>query len=183
MNIHDDHTLSIKFYLYLYGKVKRKEYHVYARIIYHREKADISMQMTAKEKEWDFENKMFLPTKASNRYKNNKLLTAADEFLRIFTHQKKKNDFFYVKSIRKEFRGEVTANSSMKFLDYYDSYVDDCKNRPAQSGEGVIGHYKKTRRHLYNYMVSRDTLNISLQDLTRTFISALDHHLLSPTIV
>src|SRR5205809_127008 len=128
------------------------------------------MKMIAQVKEWDFENQMFLPSTANNRYNNNKLLSARDEFLKIFNAQKKKNTFFSVKTIRKEFRGEVTANSSMKFLDYYDAYVDECKSRPAEYGEGVIGHYKKTRRHLYNYMVSKGMLSISLKDLTRNFI-------------
>ena len=182
MAVADEHTLSIKFYLYLIERIKKESYPVYARVIYRREKADISMRMTARVNEWDFENQMFLPAKASNRYNNNKLLSAKDELLKIFNRLKDTQNYFTVKTIRKEFRGEPDQNSSMRFLEYYDNYVNDCRKRPNEYGSGVIGHYMKTRRHLLNYMTVKGITGISLKELTRNFISGYEQYLLSTNI-
>lgn len=177
-----EQTLSTKIYLYGIEKGKKEKYPVYARIIFRREKADISMKMTARADEWDFENQMFFPAKASNRYKNNKLLSCKDQLQKIFNDLKQENIFFSVKSVRKKFRGEVEDSSSMKFLDFYDSYVNDCKNRPQEFKEGVILHYSKTKRHLINYMRSKGILNISLKEISRIFIVNFEQHLLSTPI-
>jgi integrase/recombinase XerD len=178
----DEHTLSIKIYLYGIESIPKDSYPVYARIIYRREKADISMKMIARVTEWDFENQMFFAAKASNRYNNNKLLSSKDELLKIFNRLKDTQNYFSVKTIRKEFRGEPDQNSSMKFLDYYDSYVNDCRKRPNEYGAGVIGHYMKTRRHLLNYMTAKGIASISLKELTRKFIADFEQYLLSTNI-
>ena len=182
MSILNEQTLSIKFYLYLVEKTKKERYGVYARIIYKRGKADISMKMTAKVSDWDFENQLFFTSKAVNRYNNNKLLSAKDEFVKIFDRLKDKGTYFSVQTIRKEFRGEQNLSASMKFIDYYDSYVNDCRKRPNEYGAGVIGHYQKTRRHLINYMHEKEVSEILLKELSRNFIVGFEQYLLSVNI-
>lgn len=176
-----EQNLTVKFYLYGLDKMK-KNYQIYARLIYKREKADISMKMTAPLIEWDSENQMLLSTKANNRYKNNKILSAKDEILKIFDKLKDEKSSFSVKTVRQMFRGEVIENSSMKLLDCFDIHVNDCKSRPAEYGEGVIEHYRKTRRHLVSFMTTKHILNISLKQLTRIFIVNFEQYLLSTKI-
>ncbi|TAH43649.1 MAG: site-specific integrase [Bacteroidetes bacterium] len=182
MKATDESKLSVKVYLLQSKKKGRIKYSVYARIIFQRQKSDISLHITASSKEWDKENEMFLPVKPINRYHNNKILTEKDKLLKIFDELKNGSTHFSVKTIRQKYRGEITEFSSMLFLDYYDSYVNDCKMRPSEYGEGVLEHYAKTRRHLVNYMKSQKLENIKLINLTRNFIVGFEHHLLSTNI-
>ncbi len=182
MSILNEKALSIKLYLYQVEKIKKETYPVYARIIYRRQKADISMQMIAKVSEWDFENQLFFPAKAHNRYNNNKLLSAKDELQKIFNRLRESQSHFTVQSIRREFRGEQTLSASTKFLDYYDSYVNNCRKRPNEYGAAVVGHYMKTRRHLVNYMTEKKIIGIKLYELSKNFIAGFEQYLLSTLI-
>lgn len=175
-------NLTIKFYLYDVEKEKKKNYQIYARIIYQREKADISMWMTAATEDWDRQNQMLFPSSPNNRFKNNTLLSAKDEILKIFNRLKDDNMAFTVKTVRQIFRGQVVGNPTMKLLDCFDLHVNDCKSRPAEYGEGVIEHYRKTRRHLVNFMTVKHILNIRIKQLSRNFIVSFEQYLLSTKI-
>lgn len=181
MSFHEQ-NLTVKFYLYGCEKENKDRYQLYARLIYKREKADISMKMTASVQDWDVENQMLFPITPNNRFKNNTLLSFKDEILKIFDRLKDESALFSIKTVRQIYRGDVIENSAMKLLDCFDIHVSDCKSRPAEYGEGVIEHYRKTRRHLVNFMTAKHIANISLKQLSRNFIVNFEQYLLSTKI-
>jgi integrase/recombinase XerD len=183
MSIVDSRSITIKFFLYKFGTATAVSYPVYARIIYRRKKSDISMHLNARPEDWDKDNQMYFPSSPGNRFKNNQLLSAKDNIMDIVSQLKRDKVEFSVQTIRKMFRGIRSEHSQMLFIDFYDSYILDLRQRPAEYGEAVIGHYLKTKRHLLNYMTAQKIVDISLKDLRRNFIVGFTQHLLSTKIV
>ena len=177
------HPLTIKLYMYGYPQEQRETYPVYARIIYKRDKSDISVRVNVKPDDWNTELEMLRPNTKFNRYTNTKLDEVRGRLQDIFDNLAFEEQEPSVKMIRSIFRGENTIQKSMKLIDYYDQYVAECKERPAEYGEGVLEHYAKTRRHMLNYMASKGIVNITLKQLSRDFIMGFEHHLLSTNIV
>src|SRR6185437_5641130 len=80
--------LSIKFILNTYPKVL-PVYMVYVQLILKREKATISVKMTATLDEWDLENGFYKANKQFNLVRNNKLREIKENLLNIYFQNKK----------------------------------------------------------------------------------------------
>jgi integrase/recombinase XerD len=175
-------NLSIKVYLRGYGEEVRESYPVYMRILYMRKKADVSLKLQAKPEDWDFEEQMYKSVTQYNKYNNNTISKIQAEVEGIYKGLKYSGEAVTLDKIRQVMKGEVSSSSKMKFLEYYDLFVNECKARPNENGPGVISHYAKTRRHLYNYMLKKKMLEITLVELNRNFIVGFEQHLLSTPI-
>lgn len=172
-------ALSINFYLYGYGKEDRKTYPVYARLILHRKSSDISLKMSCKPDDWDFESGQYMQRKEYCIYANNKLMEERNKLLKAYFDLKKHCAKPSLKSVMQLFRGKIAERADMTLLSYYDLYVNEIRELPQQYGEGVIEHYIKTRRHLQNYLISKGWEHLTLIELSRNFIVGFEHYLLS----
>jgi len=182
MQVVNEIPLTIRFHLYGYGKEVRDMYPIYARLIFRRSKSELSMKMNATPEDWDFESEMFKQTGPQSRYNNGRLLKNRERVGEIYNELKRETANPSLKDILRVYRKELMERPGMLLLEYFDIYVEGCKKRPRDYGEGVLEHYRKTRRHLQNYMALKGILNISLNHLSRKFIAGFEQYLLSTPI-
>ena len=177
--------LSIKFFLSGYPKEVKDSYPIYAQIILNRKKTVISLKISATPSDWDFDNELFFSaqTKKSakqfNLVRNNKLQEIRKSFIQSYYELKGLGIIPTVKAIKEAHKGQTVESPKMKFLEYYQIYVEEIKQRPNEYKSGVLEHYNKTLTHLVNFLNKMQLQDISLNQLTRKFIERFENYLLS----
>jgi integrase/recombinase XerD len=185
MSLFNETKLSVRFYLYEYGKVKKHSYPIYCRVIYKRMKTDLSARMSARPNEWDFENGIFLSSKAINRYNNNKLLEAKDHIIKTMNELKDVQPDFTMSNFRRRLKGEPSdqmLRNTTRLIDFFDQHINECKSRPQEYGDGVLATYSKARTHLMRFLESKRLQKITLKELSRNFLIGFENYLLTTNI-
>jgi len=184
MNFFEQRKFTIKIYLYGYPKEKNKEkeYPVYARLTYLDEKTEISLRLKAKPSNWNIDHEMFNPLLKFNIYNNRKLEDAKTRFDEIFNELKKNGKEPSVKEIRKIFRGKVRQNSSIELLQFYDTHIEEKRQRTSEYVDGTISHYISARNLLRDYLVAKHNINFKITALSIKFIVGFEQYLMSTPI-
>src|SRR6185437_4079273 len=171
--------VSVKFILHGFGKTEKPAYMLYARIIFKRETTLVSLKMSVKKEEWDFENEQFYSIKNFNIIRNNKLIEVRDKIAACYLDLKRSGNHISSKTISKSFKGEITPSGNLPFKDYFRTYIDELKQLPSEYGEGVIGHYEKTLIHLIRFLNLMGWERIKLNELSCKFIERFEHYMLT----
>jgi integrase/recombinase XerD len=170
--------LSIKFILNTYPKVL-PVYMVYAQLILKREKATISVKMTATLDEWDLENGFYKANKQFNLVRNNKLREIKENLLNIYFQNKKSGLPVSVQQIKKNYKGDDVMTNDILFVDYFKDHIEELKQRKSEYQEGTIAHYVKTQTHLHRFLKLNGWMNIKLNELSRKLLERFEHYLLT----
>jgi hypothetical protein len=64
-------------------------------------------------------------------------------------------------------------------MSYYKQYIEEIKNKPNEYGEGVIGHYNKTKTHLERFLKLNGLERIKMSELSRKFLERFEYYLLT----
>lgn len=171
--------LSIKFMVEKKRGKNTDDYLLYARILLNRDKALVSLKMTVKEEDWDSENGQFFPTKNINVVRNNKLREVTDMLVQIYFTFKRTGVPVSAKSIKNAYDGNKTTHSEMEFIIFYKLYIEEIKQLPNEYGEGVIGHYNKTKTHLERFLKLHGWEKIKMCELSGKFLERFENYLLT----
>ena len=171
--------LSIRF-IAEKKRSKNNEYLIYARVLLNREKVLIGLKINnVKKEDWDFENGLFYPSKNVNAVRNNKLREITDELISIYESLKRAGAAVSVKAIKKVYTGIKQHDSDLEFMSYYKQYIEEIKNKPNEYGEGVIGHYNKTKTHLERFLKLNGLERIKMSELSGKFLERFEYYLLT----
>ena len=171
--------LSFKFTLEKSKDKNKDVYWVYARIIYKRERALISLKMEAQKDDWDFVNHQFIQSKKINIVKNNKLRSIVDELTQIYLDLKRTGSPISSKVIKNIYNGDIIQSSDVELMTFYNKHLEELKLQTNEYTDGVIGHYVKTQTHLMRFLKLNGLLKIKMNELSRKFIERFENYLLS----
>jgi integrase len=171
--------ISINFFLNGFPKLSKSAYTVYAQIIVARTKATLSLKMTAALEDFDTTTGTFNANKQFNAVRNRKLVELRDRVLDIYLEHKRHKLPISAQSIKQQLIGVRNFTGELLFIEYYKSYVQECRQRPKEYGEGVIGHYVKTQTHLERFLKQQGWQKIKVSELSRKFIERFEHYLLT----
>lgn len=174
-----DIPISIKFVLQKSRGHDETKGTIYVQVIYRREKAIVSLNITVPEEEWDEVTESLKPIRKYNMVQNNNLKEVKNNIFEIFTEFKKTGMVISAKQIMKAFKGETKELGSVLFMDYYNRYVSEIKLRPNEFGEGTIAHYYKTNIHLQRFLKAQGWQKIKLNELSARFLERFEHFLLT----
>lgn len=172
-------SISIKFILQKSRGSDETKRTIYVQLIYKREKAIASLNITVPEEEWDAKAELLKPIRKYNIVQNNKLKEVEYNIQEIYNEFIKKGSVISVKQIMKTFKGETLELGSALFMDYYNQYVNEIKQRPNEYGEGTIAHYHKTSIHLQRFLKAQGWQKIKLNELSARFLERFEHFLLT----
>lgn len=171
--------LSVKFLIERKRGKNETDYLIYARILLKRDKALISLKMSVKKEDWDFENGQFRNLKSA---RNAKLAEAKNKITQVYQNLIRAGVPISAASIKKSLKahdGNITESSEMEFMVYYNQHLEELKRIPAEYGEGVIGHYHKTKVHLERFLKLHGWQHMRLNELSRKFLERFENYLLT----
>ena len=179
MRYFEEITPNVKINLMHFGKKELPAYTITGRVIYKRQKIELSLQMKASPDEWDFEKEMFYPTKNYNIHCNQKIGEFKLAVQKAFEELKKGSIAPSVKGIKELLTGKKMKNSEIAFIQYYDQVVEQKKQQTTIYRPSSIQQYFRARTHLFNFLIKMGWTNIQLGELSRSFIIEFEHYLLS----
>ena len=159
------------------GKTK---YKIHCRVIYKRDKAVFSTGMETTLNDWMLEDGQFIENKTQfNLVRNNKLKAIRDRLIQIYLQQKQASTPVTSQMIVDQFKGKQSVAANMTLVDFYAIYLNECRQKPNEFGEGVIEHYVKTQTHLFRFLKINNWEKIKLNELSCSFIERFEHYLVT----
>lgn len=171
--------LSIKFFLNGHPRLEKTDYQVYTQLLYKREKATISVKMTSKVEEWDFDNGQYIPNKQYNMTRNKKLIEMRDYILSLYFEAKKSGLPISVQQIKRSFKGEDVVVDDLLFVDYFNDHIAELREKGSEYSIGTINHYVKTQTHLLRFLKKYGYQNLTLGGFNKKLLERFEHYLLT----
>lgn len=174
------YPITVKFILLGHKRQVRDTYPVYASIVLHRKNSQISMKMFVKPEEWDSKAGRYIESKPYCIYANNKLMEERSKILQAYFELKKRFARPQLKAVINSYKGvDVPMHSGQTLLSFFNSHIEKLKQLPDQYSFGALEHYRKSLKHLENYLTSKGWLNIQLSELGPDLIFGFEHYLLT----
>jgi integrase/recombinase XerD len=161
------------------SKQKKGTHYLFARIIYERKKALISLKMGVNIDEWNAEKEEFKPVNHVNILRNNRIREIKHQLVEIYFTLRKAKLPISSAAIKSTFLGECSSDSTTPFLEYFKGYIEELKRRPNEFGEGVIGHYMKTLTHLSRFLKLKGWEGLRIGELNASFLERFENYLLT----
>ena len=159
--------ISIRFYLQGYPQVEKTNYHVYVQLIYKRKKTIFPVKMTSSIEDWDFENGQYRANKQFNLVRNNKLKDLKEYISNLYLDAKKSGLPISMQLIKQNFQGEVVVTKDLLFVDYYQNYIEELREKPNEYTIGAISNYEKTQVHLHRFLKLNGWSQIKLVEFNK----------------
>ena len=145
-------------------------YPVYCRITYQRKKAPFATGQYCQESNW--EPKLGIPIK-SPRLKE-QLTDIEKKLYDIIRRLEFDGRALSAKLIRDIYKERGLAGKDVTLIMYLTEYIRKISVMKTDYTEGTVRHYRTTKKHLLNFLKSRNEEDLLIQNFSRTHVEGLD---------
>lgn len=172
--------LRIIFFLYKEegNEAARK---IFCRIWIHRNKAELSLNVTCAANEWDSEHQRCFPLTKQLQHINYKLSEVEERFEEIYNSFTNQGIQPSPKKLKDAFRGkpDVAVAPEYTLLEFLDVYIEEIKLKPKEFGPPTISKYYTLKAHLSAFFATMNISDIDLSVLSRRILDKFETYLLT----
>jgi integrase/recombinase XerD len=166
-------NLSYKFILAPI-KGSKDEASIFLRIIYNRQKVELSTKKTVKTLNWDDSKQR---TKKDKRV-NEELAFIEGRIVEIKNKLKYSDKPISAKIIKDIYTGVAKTNRYV--VEYYEEVLGNKERLPtSEVSEGTIGNYRATLKHLKNFLAIRKIKDLAIEQIDYKFLADWDLYLMT----
>lgn len=166
-------NLSMKFLLTTQNE-KKGESIIVLRLLYNRQKAELSTKISTSPSNWD---------EAKQRVKKDKRINEELAFIEgrlveIKNKLRYSDKPISAKILKDVYTGVSKTNSFV--VEFYEEILSKKERMPtSEVSEGTIGNYRATLKHLKNFMATKKLKDLAIEQIDYKFLSDWDFYLMT----
>lgn len=171
--------LRVVFFLYAVGTTPdaRK---ICCRVWIKRTKAELFLNVTCKESDWDEGTQRCYPTSKQLQHLNYQLSNVEEKFEEIYNNMINQGIEPTPKKLRDAFRGKSVEDiKKYKLLEFIDVFIEEIKKKKDEYGPETIKKYFALKRHLTSFFGTLQIKDIELGSLSRAMLDRFETYLLT----